>query len=124
MNYMLILFIIIIIFVVIMSIVCCSKDIRESYKTTRDFQLYCTQIENMNDFRDYCIARVGTQHIEDLDMSNETKIKVAEDYLKGIETMKELARANRIAINRVPLYGKLAKNNTNIHDFTSFRDYL
>ena len=114
-----------------MSIILCSteskniyKTLQESYKTNRDFQIYSMQIINKLDFKDYCIARLGTENIEDLDMSNETKISVIKDYLKGITEMKKLAKINKIAINREPLYGKFAKNNQNIHDFSNFSNYL
>ena len=113
-----------IVLIIIVSIICCANNIRETFKNNRDFQIFCMQIQNKLDFQDYCVARVGTKNINDLNMSNETKIKVAEDYLKGIEHMKELARMNKIVINREPLYGKLAKNNSNINNFTNFRDYL
>lgn len=99
------------------------KYFSEGFKSVRDVQLAATKIDNKNDFKDYCIARLGTENIENLDMKNETKIKVIDDYLKGIEHMKSLATSYKIAINRTPLYGKLSKNNKT-NDFTNFRSFL
>lgn len=123
MNISLYLLLSISIILIFVSLISLSSDIKEGFKTTRDFQLELSNIQNIRDFKDYCIARTGTENIENLDMKNETKLKVIEDYLKGIEHMKELARMNKISINREPLYGLLSKNNKT-NDFTNFRKYL
>ena len=105
---------------IVIIIVINRNELCEGYKTPRDFQLACMDIDDMEDFRDYCKVYIGSGLIEKMDISNEQKIKLVENYLRGINEMKTLARYNNIPINSVPKYGKMIKNNGK-DDFTNFQ---
>ena len=120
---MVLLICIICLILIVILIIINKNEICEGYKTTRDFQLACMDIDDLEDFKDYCKVYIGSGLIEKMDISNEQKIKLVENYLRGINEMKLLAQYRNIPINRVPKYGKMIKNNGK-NNFNNFELFL
>ena len=118
-----ILYVILVCLLLIVIILSINKnDICEGY-SLRDFQLICASIDDIDDFRNYCEVYTGTRLFEKLNMSNNQKVKIAEDYLKGIDKMKQLSSYKHIPLNRTPKYGRMIKNNGK-NNFSNFENFL
>ena len=90
---------------------------KECFTNEVDIDAYLKRIENMEDFYEFCEFRLGTKCFKELDIDNETKVSVINEYLRGVEKLKSFAFFNDIQTTQSPLFGYYSKYNPDdIHE--------
>ena len=93
---------------IIISVAILCINNYESFSRT-DYYSALDMIDNRDDFNDYLEYRLGSYHLDKMKVSYESRRKIIEDYITGINGMKAIAHSKQYVLNKTPLYGKYMK---------------